>query len=458
MKEEILVVDDEVKMQRILELILKKQGYSVTCANDGQEALALIEKSNFDLVITDMKMPCLDGMGLLTALREQGSLLPVIMITAYATVETAVAAMKQGASDYIIRPFKNEVVVRAVERALELSQIKNQNRYLREELEATWNEFIGESEAMQAVYRAIRQVAPTNASVFITGETGSGKELAARGIHKASGRSGLFVPINCAAIPAEMLESQLFGYKKGAFTGAYKDHTGKFELAHEGTLFLDEITEMPLGLQSKLLRVLQENQVERLGSNQPIDIDVRVVAATNRDPLKAVEEKTLREDLYYRLNVFSLDLPPLRERGEDYRLLTNYFLEKKGKALGKPGIGISDAALDRIRRYQWPGNVRELENAIERAIIVCDGREIQPEDLSIVCRGSAPNTAEEPAGHDAHTGINPDEPLQPQMERFERRLIEAVLKRTDNNKTAAARQLEISERSLWYKIKKYGIR
>ncbi len=455
MKREILVVDDEVKMQRILQIVLKKMGHGVACASDGVEALELMARQDFDLVVTDMKMPRLDGVGLLRELRKQGSSIPVIMITAFATVETAVEAMKEGASDYIIRPFKNEVVIQAVERALELSQVRMQNRFLREEIDSSWNDFIGESPAMQSVYQAIRQVAPTPASVFVTGETGSGKELAARGIHNASGRSGLFVPINCAAIPEEMLESQLFGYKKGAFTGAHKDHTGKFELADQGTLFLDEITEMPLSLQAKLLRVLQENQVERLGSNQPVDIDVRIVAASNRDPLQAVAEKTLREDLYYRLNVFSLRLPPLRERGDDIVLLSHYFVEKKAAQMGKLPPRISDAVLNNLKQYDWPGNVRELENAMERALIVCDGEEILPVHLSVPgLDQSAPDVdaSVSEAGAPVANG-----PLQPQVEAYERKVIEATLAQTGNNKSAAARVLEVSERTLWYKIKKYGL-
>ena len=445
----ILVVDDEAKMQRILEIVLRQMGHSVTCAGDGQEALTILEQAHFDLVVTDMKMPRLDGVGLLRALRGQGSDIPVIMITAFATVETAVEAMKEGASDYIIRPFKNEVVVNAVQRALKMSQIQSQNRFLKNELDSEWNEFVGESRPMQGVYQAIRQVAPTNASVFIYGETGAGKELAARGIHKASGRSGLFVPVNCAAIPEEMLESQLFGYKKGAFTGAHKDHVGKFELADEGTLFLDEITEMPLNLQSKLLRVLQENQVEKLGSNQPVNIDVRIIAASNRDPLQAVEEKILREDLYYRLNVFSLVLPPLRDREADIALLAHHFLEQKAARLGRPVPRLSAPAIARLSAYHWPGNVRELENVIERALILCTGDTVEPD--SLLTGGSAPSQPEEETDSGASLA------LQPQVEQLERQLIVEALAQADNNKSVAARKLEVSERTLWYKIKKYGL-
>ncbi len=450
----ILVVDDEAPMQRILEIILKSMGHTVTCAGNGREALERLQEQPADLVLTDLRMPEMDGLTLLRHLRAEGMEMPVILITAYGTVETAVDAMKEGACDFIIRPFENKAVELAVSRALELSQIRSQNRYLRQQLEAGWYDFIGNSSAMQAVYEAIERVAPTHASVLISGETGTGKELAARAVHRASEREGLFVPINCAAIPAEMLESELFGYVRGAFTGAAKDRTGKFELADGGTLFLDEITEMPMELQTKLLRVLQESAIERLGSNRTIDIDFRLIAATNRDPLKAVADKQLREDLYYRLNVFNLDLPPLRERDDDILLLARHFLVDKAAKLAQPVPHLPVEAESQLKNYGWPGNVRELENIMERALVLSNQGRIDPRDLpgadcsKAVVAESDDNKAPQVAEIEA---------LQPQLDALESTLIAEALARNGNSKAKAARALEISERSLWYKIKKHGL-
>ncbi|MBW8363682.1 MAG: sigma-54 dependent transcriptional regulator, partial [Rhizobium sp.] len=328
---QILVVDDEPKMRRVLEIMLQKMGHRVLAAGNGIEALALFQANSVDLVITDLRMPEMDGIELLAALRAQASDVPVMVITAHGTIETAVAAMKHGACDYILRPFDIDVVELAVERVLNGAAVAQQNAFLRQEIERGWDAFVGTSEPMRAVYELIQRVGPSKASVLITGETGTGKELAARALHHASPRRDkLFVPINCAAIPADILESELFGYEKGAFTGAVKERVGKFELADGGTIFLDELTEMPLPLQAKLLRVLQENTIERLGGNRVIELDLRVIAATNRDPLESVREGTLREDLYYRVNVFSIELPPLRARTEDIAGLVEHFIVKHG--------------------------------------------------------------------------------------------------------------------------------
>lgn len=450
---QILVVDDEAPMRRILEIILQGMGHTVRVAADGQEAFELLQASPADLVITDLRMPRMDGLTLLQQMREEGMDAPVILITAYGSVETAVEAMKYGASDFIIRPFENQVVEVAVQRALAASRMRSENVYLRQQLESDWHEFVGQSEPMQRVYHAIERVAPTQATVLIIGETGTGKELAARALHKASGRSGLFVPINCAAIPTEMLESELFGYVRGAFTGASKDHPGRFEVADGGTVFLDEITEMPIELQTKLLRVLQEGCVERLGSNRSVPLDFRLVAATNRDPLDAVESGRLREDLYYRLNVFSLELPPLRERDGDIALLSRYFLETKARSLGRSIPHLPGEAMRQLQAYAWPGNVRELENVIERALILADEKiklsDLPGSDRAIAKEATALST---PTASSIEVG-----PLQIRLDAMEGEMIRAALEESGNNKAKAARLLEISERSLWYKLKKHGI-
>jgi two-component system response regulator AtoC len=446
----ILVVDDEAKMRRLLEIMLTQMNYEVLQAADGLEALAVLTEHVVDLVITDLRMPNLDGIALLKQLREQNNEVPVIVVTAYGTVETAVDAMKYGACDYIVRPFELEAVEAAVQRALKLGKVKRENQYLRQEVEQGWQGFIGHSPAMQKIYTLIQQVAPTRTSVLIQGETGTGKELVARAIHNASPRAeSLFVSLNCAAIPADILESELFGYSKGAFTGANKERVGKFELADGGTLFLDEITEMDFNLQAKLLRVLQERTLERLGSNRTISIDVRVIAASNRDPRQAITDQKLREDLFYRLNVFTIELPPLRKRTDDIIPLANYFLQKHALDFGFSFNGIQTDAADCLMAYAWPGNVRELENMMERAAVLSGGKTVEIEHL-------AADILE-----DKHTVIDDKlasedtEDLNSQVEQLEKRLIQQALNKTNDNKAKAAQLLKISERSLWYKIRKY---
>ena len=451
----ILVVDDEAKMRRLLEIMLTQLDYVVYQAADGQEALDFLSKQAVDLVITDLRMPKIDGIELLRQLRERDNDVSVIVVTAYGTVETAVDTMKYGACDYIVRPFELEAVEAAVKRALKLSKVQRENRFLRQEINQGWGEFIGSSPAMQKIYTLIQQVAPTKTGVLIQGETGTGKELVARAIHKASPRSeSLFVAINCAAIPADILESELFGYSKGAFTGANKERIGKFELADGGTLFLDEITEMDFSLQAKLLRVLQERTIERLGSNRTIPLDVRVITASNRNPKQAIAENKLREDLYYRLNVFTIELPALRERQDDILPLANHFLNKHAADFGYPFSGIKDEAEAYLMTYTWPGNVRELENMMERAIVLSGGKAIACEHLPI--ENTEPN-------HDmlvSQKNIIASEEIDPaglniHVEKLEKQLIEQALEQTKDNKAAAAQLLKISERSLWYKIKKY---
>jgi two-component system response regulator AtoC len=450
----ILIVDDEQKMRRVLDMALRGMGHDVVQAADGVEALDRIGEAPFDMVLTDMRMPRMNGLELLRSLRERGEEVPVVVLTAHGTVESAVEAMKLGAVDYIIRPFEMETVELAVTRALAMGVVRRENRYLRDEVAKGWGEFIGRGPLMEQLYGMIKQVAPARTTVFITGETGTGKELVARAIHGASGRDGLFVPINCAAIPADLLESELFGYQKGAFTGAVRDKMGKFELASGGTLFLDEVTEMPTALQAKLLRVLQESTVERLGSNRAVAVDLRVVAATNRDPQAAVSAGQLRQDLYYRLNVVHIQVPPLRERGEDIHALAAHFLLQYSRELGRKPPRLTDAALQCLSAYPWPGNVRELQNLMERAAVLCRGETVTPEYLpQDVARVKAPALPNTPAQSHALESLT----LQPQVESLEKRLIQEALRRSDDNKSAAARLLEISERSLWYKIKKYGL-
>ena len=443
----VLVVDDETKMRRVLEIMLGRMGHEVMSASNGLEALQILKSATANLVISDLRMPDMNGTELLKALREQGNEVPVIIMTAYGTIESAVEAMKLGACDYILRPFDVDALELAVNRVLLTGQLRLQNDFLKNEVEKGWGEFIGSSPSMQKIYDLIRQVAPVKTTVLITGETGTGKELVARAIHRASPRKdALFVPINCAAIPADILESELFGYEKGAFTGAIKDRIGKFETAEGGTLFLDELTEMPIALQAKLLRVLQENVIEKLGGNRSIPIDVRIVAATNRDPRQALKDGKLREDLYYRVNVFNIDLPCLRDRKEDIPALVTTFIA--GHSVSQ---GVSETALACLQDYDWPGNVRELQNVIERAVVLSRGEIIQVAHLP---RDMIPSKEIKVV---ADTTPIQSLKLNPAIESLERSMICEALKQAGNNKSRAARVLEISERSLWYKLKSYHI-
>jgi len=447
----VLVVDDEAHMRRVLEIMLQKAGHTVFAAGNGMEALEILRDNAVDLIITDMRMPQMDGLTLLTRLRAEGMEVPVIVITAHGTIESAVEAMKFGAIDYILRPFDIEALELSIARVLGEANLARQNNYLREQLNHGWDAFIGTGKKMQSVYELIRQVAPTKAPVLITGETGTGKELAARAIHNASPRSGnLFVPINCAAIPADILEAELFGYEKGAFTGAVKDRIGKFELANEGTVFLDELAEMPLALQAKLLRFLQDNALERLGGNRTIQLDIRVIAATNRDPQKAIAEGKLREDLYYRLNVFPIQLPPLRERLEDLPQLISHFVSKHGTR----AASASDELIRHLQEYHWPGNVRELENVVERALILGGGAALRLEHFPLYGK-PGPVAEAQPTASGARRDAAPTTSLGSAVEALETEMIVHALRQSNGSKPRAAALLEISERALWYKIKKY---
>ena len=447
----ILAVDDEPSMRRLLEISLKQAGYQPVLAADGREALGLLKQGGIDLVVSDLHMPGMGGLKLLETMRADGMEIPVIIVTAQGEIATAVAAMKLGASDYILRPFDLETLEIAIDRAFSVTRLKIENQFLREEVERDAGELIGDSEKMQAVKNAIAQVAPEKATTLIVGETGTGKELVAQAIHRLSTRhKSLFVAVNCAAIPGEMLESELFGHERGAFTGAVKERIGKFELADGGTLFLDEITEMPIALQAKLLRALQESVIERLGSNRPLAVDIRVLAATNRDPLEAVKAGTLREDLYYRLNVFRIDLPPLRERKQDIASLAAHVLHTRQ-------IELAPATLQALTQYAWPGNVRELVNVLERAAIMSQGHTIEPQHLPNDIRTSG--VADVHVSASMLSAVDAESPipaLPDAVEALERELIKAALSRTQGNKSKAARLLGISERSLWYKLGTYG--
>lgn len=449
----ILAVDDEPHMRRLLEISLRQAGYKALVAEDGKQALQIIHAQNIDCVVSDLHMPGMNGLALLEQIRQQSERLPFIMVTAQGEVQTAVAAMKLGASDYIQRPFELETLELAITKALTNTRIVLENSFLKADQQPSISGLIGQSKVMLALKQMIQQVGPEKATVLITGETGTGKELIAKALHTVSPRkNALFVAVNCAAIPADILESELFGHEKGAFTGAMKERVGKFELADGGTLFLDEVTEMPIHLQAKLLRVLQEGVVEKLGGNRPISLDIRVVAATNRDPLQAIKDGKLREDLYYRLNVFQLISPALREREGDIALLSQFFLAKRDAVL-------TDASLACLNAYRWPGNVRELENVLERAAILAGGQAISPAQLPAdIVNVTTPVTsatinAFEHATHEAKAYSIPNATAQ-----LERQLIEAALRECKGNKAKAAKLLEISERSLWYKLETYQLK
>ncbi len=447
-KGKILVVDDEAKMRRVLQMILQKEGYEITTAKDGREALQKVERENFDLVLTDMKMPGLSGIDLLKKIRESDEEIPVIMITAYGTVETAVKAMKEGAHDYLLKPFEKDEMKIIVANALKMKTLVRENRYLRGELEKKYklDNIIGKSPQMQEVYKILRQVANTKTTVLIQGETGTGKTLVARALHFNSSRKEKpFIHVNCAAFPETLLESELFGHVKGAFTDAVANKPGKFELANGGTIFLDEIIELSPMLQVKLLRILQEREFERVGGIKTIKINVRVIAATNRNIKRALKEGLLREDLYYRLNVISIKIPPLREYKEDIPLLVEYFLQKFNGESGKNIKGVSPQAMKMLMNYDWPGNIREVENIIERAVILSSEDVILPQSLPL-------HLEEEPDEMEIHI---PPEGIA--LGKVEKNLIAEALKITRGNQNKAAKLLGITRNTLRYRVKKFGI-
>jgi two-component system response regulator AtoC len=450
----ILVVDDERRARRVAQIMLEELGFESIAAESGEAALRCFESEKIDLVLTDMRMPGMTGIELLTRLRALDGDVPVIVMTAYGTVQSAVEAMKRGAFDYILRPFDVEALEAIIGKAFEMRRYRTENRYLREQIRQVSGaeKLLGDSAVMRRVSDLIAKVAPTKSSVLITGETGTGKELVARAIHDLSPRaSKLFVALNCAAIPVDLLESELFGHTRGAFTGAQGERLGKFEVADGGTLFLDEIGDMPYALQAKLLRVLQEGVIEPLGTNRRVDVDVRVVSSTNRDLVAAMAERRFREDLFYRLNVFHVDLPPLRERSDDIETLARSFLGSYCLELGKPVPALGVEALRILRAHRWPGNVRELRNLMERAAVLCASAEIDaPFFRSLMPQAEGSLSAASGEGEDGLA-------LEPAVEALERRMILRALGATGDNKVQAARLLEVSERTLWYKLKKYGL-
>jgi two-component system response regulator AtoC len=450
----VLVVDDERKMRRLLQMLLETLGLESAAADTGEEALALAHAEHFDLVMTDLRLPAMSGLDLLRALRESDATIPVIVLTAYGSVQSAVEAMKLGAFDYVLKPFDVEAVEQIVRNALALQQVQTENRYLRERLERVEgaDDVVAIAPAMRAVFDLARQVAATPTTVLLTGETGTGKEVVAQMIHAASPRqSRLFVPVNCAAIPADLLESELFGHVRGAFTGAQATREGKFEVADGGTLFLDEIGDMPFALQAKLLRVLQDSLVERVGSNKRIRVDVRVISSTNHDLEEAVTAGRFRQDLYYRLNVFHIEVPPLRARREDILPLAEFFLARYAREFGRGSLHLAPDVVTVLEPYPWPGNVRELQNVMERAAVLANpGGIVDARLLSPLVPSAAPDGA---SGAEATAELR----LGPAVDAFERKLILRALSTVGDNKAEAARVLGVSERTLWYKLKKHGL-
>jgi len=452
MKTTILIIDDDTSLRRVLEYNLQEAGYAVAAAASGEEGLRLFDEAAPALVITDMKMPGMDGMQVLKAVKERSPETLVIIVTAFGTVDIAVEAMKSGAHDYITKPFNRDELRLTVAKALRFTGLAAENKRLKSELSdrSDFRTMVGSSAAMEKVFQVVHKVADSEASVLITGESGTGKELVARSIHAQSGRkNGPFVAINCAAIPRDLLESELFGHVKGAFTGAVKDKTGKFLLAEGGTLFLDEVGELPLELQPKLLRALQERVVEAVGGTREQKLDVRVVAATNLDIEKAIADGVFREDLYYRLSVIPIHLPPLRQRREDIPLLLRYFCGKYDSAR----VDFDRQALAVLSSYNWPGNVRELENLVERLLIMREGDTITlgelPEKIS---RGAvSAGTATE-----SFAVVNlPDAGYS--LEQLEREVVVQALERNGWNQAAASRFLRIPRHTLIYRMEKYEI-
>jgi DNA-binding NtrC family response regulator len=453
----ILIVEDEAKMQRLLQLNLSEEGYTIRPASDAESGLNLLRQERVDLVLTDLKLPGMDGLEFLQAVKRINAALPVVLMTAYGTVETAVEAMKAGASDYVLKPFSMEEIKLVIHKELDVNRLREENRALREALGKRYEfaNIVARSPKMQEVLAIVERVAPTNSTVLLGGESGAGKDLIARAIHQHSRRaSGPFIKINSTAIPENLLESELFGYEKGAFTGAVNSKPGKFELADKGTIFLDEIGDVPPATQVKLLRVLQEREFERLGGTKTLKVDLRLIAATNRDLRAALEEGTFREDLYYRLNVVPISIPPLREHKQDIPDLVNHFVARFAKDSPKAIKGIMPAALRLLMDYHWPGNVRELENIIERAVAFSDGPLIDLHDIRMDLSPSAPSESQA-AGASESTGPFP--PPGMTLEQFEDEIIHEALRRAQGNKSQAARLLGLSRNAFRYRLDKLGV-
>ncbi len=438
--------------------VLAKMGHEVLEAADGHEGVEAALRQPCDLVITDYKLPGMDGLEVLRRLKQQAASTEVMVITAYGTIGLAVQAMQEGAADFITKPFSHEELRVKVEKALqrvaerrELERVSAENLYLRQELEGRLNfgEIIGESPKMKELYATVQKVAPTDATVLIYGESGTGKELVARAIHRASRRRDRpFVRVHCGALAEGVLESELFGHERGAFTGALRRKRGRFELAHTGTIFLDEVGDIPPPTQLKLLRILQEKEFERVGGEETLTVDVRIIAATNRDLGQLVREGTFREDLYYRLHIVPIYLPPLRARREDIPALAAHFVARLAKELGKPALRLEEGAVEQLCRYHWPGNVRELENVLERAAVLAEGQTIGVNDLPPLVGPHGDQVMEE-----TEDSLH----LEPVLARIERTYLERALAKAQGVKTEAARLLGLKPSALYYKLTKYGL-
>ena len=443
----VLVVDDEEIMQESCCRVLEKEGYTVFSAASGEAALEQCDRGSFDLVLLDLKMPGMGGIEALKRLKEMDPAVTILIMTGYPSIETAVRAIKLGAYDYITKPFTPDALRFAVSRALERKTLMVENQHLRQQLRSK-NEIdaiIGESQIMRGIYELVRRTAPTDSTVLITGESGTGKELVARAIHNYSLREeGEFVTVDCSSLVETLLESELFGHVKGSFTGAIQAKYGSFELANGGTFFFDEVGNLSLDIQAKLLRVIQEKEIKPVGSEKTIRVDVRILAATNQDLKQAIAKRTFREDLYYRLNVFPIHIPPLRERKEDIPLLVKYFLKRYNKKREIPVVGVEPGALKLLMNYGWPGNVRELENAIERALILEDGDTLLPRSFSWFVEGKRPE----------RTGL--DDKIY-NLSELEKQHIMRVLDETRGHKSQTASLLGIDRKTLYQKIKKYGL-
>jgi DNA-binding NtrC family response regulator len=448
----ILVIEDKDSMREMLSKTLEAEGYEVETAIDGERGVEKAKEKKYDLVLSDLKLPQMDGIQVLSALKELDTDVSVILMTAYGTIEKAVEAMKEGAFDFLTKPFDTDHLTVLIKRALENRRLVAENVLLREELghNLGYAEIIGKCGKMQEVSRLIQKVAPSDSTVLLLGESGTGKELFARAIHSLSNRkNGPYVAINCAAIPRELLENELFGSERGAYTGSVARKMGKFEIAQGGTIFLDEVGDLDIALQAKLLRVLQDKTFDRLGGTKTLSVDIRLIAASNADLKKAIDKKEFREDLFYRLSVFPINIPPLRDRREDIPELAAYFVKKYCAEMKKPNKGISTEAMSLLDKYHWPGNVRELENTIERAIILCEGKKILPEHLAI--RISTPNEIR------LREGAGLKEVGHYAQAEAERGLIVRILNQVRGNKRKAAQALKIDYTTLFEKIKKYGI-
>ena len=447
----VLVVDDEENLRLVLRTLLRRHGYEVETAASGEEALGLVDSFGPDYVLTDVRMPKMGGLDLLATLRAKNHDATVIVMSAYGNVDLALEAMKAGAYDYVQKPFKPDEIVLVLKKAEEREVLRRENRALREEIrkENRFEDILAKSGKMQDIFRTIAKVADYKTTVLITGESGVGKELVAHAIHNRSGRSGAFIAVNCGAIPENLLESELFGHKKGAFTDAVQDRRGLFEEATGGSLFLDEIGELPLGLQVKLLRVLEDEKIRRLGETRDLQVDVRIIAATHRDLMGETKAGRFREDLFYRLNVLPIHVPPLRERREDIPLLIEHFVHRNNSRLGTDVRGLDSEARRLLYEYGWPGNVRELENTIERAMVLAEGQTVIAADLPERIR-----EARDPVQMQLATG---ELSVKKTTRIIEEILIRRALQKTKGNRTRAAELLEISHRALLYKIKDYQI-